>query len=190
MDIDRFQKTKDSAFVPDFVTIQSNLTLLRTEILNRIKNKIQSIDDDNIDTMLENLILYDYNEQTYILRLHINKYGYIRINKTNQRILFNMTFSDGMYESYTLSFDDSINILAKKNELYNLLENVNEKHNDFIIHKREISFVLTDSEISNIYDYIKEVLINYGATVIQHKIDVTGSDITMQIKIKNPIYNL
>ena len=64
--------------------------------------------------MLENLILYDYNEQTYILRLHINKYGYIRINKTNQRILFNMTFSDGMYESYTLSFDDSINILSKK----------------------------------------------------------------------------
>ena len=190
MDIDRFQKTKDSAFVPDFVTIQSNLTILRTEILNRIKNKIQSINDDNIDTMLENLILYGYNEQTYILRLHINKYGYIRINKTNQRISFNMTFSDGMYESYMLSFDDGINILAKKNELYNLLENVNEKYNDFIIHKHEISFALTDSEISNIYDYIKEVLINYGATVIKHKIDVTGNDITIQIKIKNPVYDL
>lgn len=190
MDIDRFQKTKDSAFVPDFVTIQSNLTILQTEILNRIKNKIQSIDDDKIDTMLENLILYDYNEQTYILRLHINKYGYIRINKTNQRISFNMTFSDGMYESYMLSFDDGINILGKKNELYNLLENVNEKYNGFIIRDHDIHFSLTDSEISNIYDYIKEVLVNYGATVIKHKIDVTGNDITIQIKIKNPVYDL
>ena len=30
MDIDRFQKTKDSAFVPDFVTIQSNLTIFKS----------------------------------------------------------------------------------------------------------------------------------------------------------------
>lgn len=186
MDIDRFQKTKDSAFVPDFVTIHSNLTILRTEILNRIKNKIQAIDDDKIDAMLENLILYDYNEQTYILRLYINKYGYIRINKTNQRISFNMTFSNGQYDSYTLSFDDSINILTKKNELYDLLENVDGEYNGFIIHSHDISFLLTDSEISNIYDYIKEVLINYGATVIKHKID----DITIQIKIKNPVYDL
>ena len=190
MDIDRFQKTKDSAFVPDFVTIQSNLTILRTEILNRIKNKIQAIDDDKIDTMLEKLILYDYNEQTYILRLSIYKYGHIRINKTNQRISANMTFSNGLHDAYTLSFDDGINILPKKNELYDLLENVNEKYNGFIIRKREISFVLTDSEISNIYDYIKEVLINYGATVIKHKIDIIGSDITIQIKIKNPVYDL
>lgn len=190
MDIDRFQKTKDSAFVPDFVTIQSNLTILRTEILNRIKNKIQAIDEDKIDTMLEKLILYDYNEQTYILRLYIDKRGYIRINKTNQRISFNMTFSNRMYDSYTLSFNDGIDILAKKNELYDLLENVNEEYNGFIISNRDISFSLTDSEISNIYDYIKEVLINYGATVIKHKIDVTGNDITMQIKIKNPVYDL
>lgn len=190
MDIDRFQKTKDSAFVPDFVTIQSNLTILRTEILNRIKNKIQSIDDDNIDTMLENLILYDYNEQTYILRLYINKYGYIRVNKTNQRISFDMSFSNGMNDSYTLSFNDSINILGKKNNLYDLLENINGAHNGFIINNHDISFLLTDSEISNIYDYIKEVLINYGVKIIKHKIDETRSDFIIQIKIKNPVYDL
>ena len=190
MDIDRFQKTKDSAFVPDFVTIQSNLTILRTEILNRIKNKIQSIDDDKIDTMLEKLILCNYNEQTYILKLYINKYGYIRINKTNQRISFNITFSNDMHDSYTLAFDDGIDILAKKNELYDLLENVNEDYNGFIIRNHDVSFLLTDSEISNIYGYIKEVLVNYGATVIKHKIDVIGNDIIMQIKIKNPVYNL
>lgn len=190
MDINRFQKTKDSASVPDFDTIQSNLTILRTEILNKMKNKIQSIDDDKIDTMLEKLILCDYNEQTYIFKLYINKYGHIRINKTNQRISFNITFSNGMDNSYTLAFNDGIDILAKKNELYDLLENVNEEHNGFIIRNRDISFLLTDSEISNIYDYIKEVLVNYGATVIKHKIDVIGDDIIMQIKIKNPVYNL
>ena len=190
MDIDRFKKTKDSAFVPDFINIQSNLNILRTEILNRIKNKIQAIDEDKIDTMLEKLILYDYNEQTYILRLYIDKRGYIKVNKTNQRISFNMTFSNGMYDSYTLSFNDSINILDKKNKLYDLLENVNEVYNGFIISNRDISFSLTDSEISNIYDYIKEVLINYGAIVIKHKIEETRSDFIIQIKIKNPVYDL